>query len=173
MNLYPKEEKIKPFRLVKYFTFSSLILIFVGTIALSFFNTYGARTMQQKKSEEYARLLIENLNHQVFLQFIIPVALKFGKIQLREKEQYFARVKSEVLQEAFRLRDLWIVDFPSSFPLWHILSTIICSFSSKRFIHRLWWFHRSGFWVFFLIIYEAVHLCRMPTHYLRQRLPVI
>jgi len=88
MSLYPKEEKIKPFRLVKYFTFSSLILIFVGTIVLSFLNTYGARTMQQKKSEEYARLLIENLNHQVFLQFIIPVALKFGKIQLREKEQF-------------------------------------------------------------------------------------
>ena len=44
--------------------------------------------MQQKKSEEYARLLIENLNHQIFLQFILPVALKFGKIQLREKEQF-------------------------------------------------------------------------------------
>ena len=88
MNLYPKEEKVKPFRLVKYFTFSSLVLIFLGTIILSFLNTYGARTMQQEKSEEYARLLIENLNHQVFLQFIIPVALKFGKIQLREKEQF-------------------------------------------------------------------------------------
>lgn len=88
MNLYPKEEKIKPFRLVKYFTFSSLVLIFLGTIVLSFLNTYGARTMHQEKSEEYARLLIENLNHQVFLQFIIPVALKYGKIQLREKEQF-------------------------------------------------------------------------------------
>jgi signal transduction histidine kinase len=44
--------------------------------------------MQQKKSEEYAHLLIENLNHQVFLQFIIPVALKFGKIQLSNKKQF-------------------------------------------------------------------------------------
>jgi signal transduction histidine kinase len=44
--------------------------------------------MQQKKSEEYAHLLIENLNHQVFLQFIIPVALKFGKIQLSDKKQF-------------------------------------------------------------------------------------
>lgn len=88
MSLYPQEEKIKPFRLVKFFTFSSLILIFIGTIVLSFLNTHDARTMQQKKSEDYAQLLIENLNHQVFLQFIIPVALKFGKIQLSNKEQF-------------------------------------------------------------------------------------
>jgi len=88
MNLNPSEEKVKPFRLVKYFTFISLIVIFCGTLILSLFNTHWARTMQQKKSEDYARLLIENLNHQVFLQFIIPVALKFGKIQLRNKEQF-------------------------------------------------------------------------------------
>ncbi len=88
MKLHSTEEKSKPFRLVKYFTFTSLIVIFVGTLALSFLGTHLARTMQQKKSEEYARLLIENLNHQVFLKFIIPVALKFGKIQLREEEQY-------------------------------------------------------------------------------------
>ncbi|MEJ2658695.1 MAG: two-component sensor histidine kinase, partial [Desulfobacterales bacterium] len=41
-----------------------------------------------KKSEEYARLFIENLNHQVFLQFIIPAALKFGKIQLSNEKQF-------------------------------------------------------------------------------------
>ena len=29
------EEKEKPFRLVKYFTFTSLMIIFIGTIALA------------------------------------------------------------------------------------------------------------------------------------------
>jgi signal transduction histidine kinase len=82
------EEKVKPFRLVKYFTYISLIVIFLGTMILSLLNTHWARAMQLKKSEEYALLLVENLNHQVFLQFIIPVALKFGKIQLRNKEQF-------------------------------------------------------------------------------------
>ena len=72
----------------KFFTLISLIVIFMGALVLSFLNTHLARTMQQKKSEDYAQLLIENLNHQVFLQFIIPIALKYGKIQLREKEQF-------------------------------------------------------------------------------------
>ncbi len=81
-------EKEKPFRLVKFFTFASLGVIFIGTMVLALLNTHWARTMQIKKSEDYALLLVENLNHQVFMQFIIPVALKFGKIQLRNPEQF-------------------------------------------------------------------------------------
>jgi two-component system, NtrC family, sensor histidine kinase HydH len=88
MTLQFSEEKVKPFRLVKYFTFTSLIVIFSGTIILSILNTHWARTMQRQKSEEYALLLIENLNHQIFMQFTIPVALKYGETRLREKEQF-------------------------------------------------------------------------------------
>ena len=80
--------RIKPFRLVKYFTYSSLLVILVGTLTLSLVYTQLARKMQLKKSEDYAHLLIENLNHQIFLQFIIPVAIKYGKIKLSEPEQY-------------------------------------------------------------------------------------
>ncbi|MFZ0240618.1 MAG: ATP-binding protein [Desulfobacterales bacterium] len=82
------EEKSKPFRLVKYFTVTSLVFIFIGTTILSLLNTHWARTMQREKSEEYAHLIIENLNHQIFLQFIMPVVLRYGKIQLRNEEQY-------------------------------------------------------------------------------------
>lgn len=87
-NFQKSKESVKPFRLVKYFTFTSLVVIFVGTLVLALLNTHWARAVQQRKSEEYARLLIENLNHQVFLQFIIPVALKFGKIQLSDEKQF-------------------------------------------------------------------------------------
>lgn len=88
MSIKPTEEKGKPFRLVKYFTFTSLIVIFIGSLVLSFLNIHLARSMQIQKSENFALLLAENLNHQIFLQFIIPVVLKYGKIQLRNKEQF-------------------------------------------------------------------------------------
>jgi len=88
MPVISEEEKSKPFRLVKYFSFISLTAIFLGTLVLSFLNTHWARAMQIEKSEEYAFLLVENLNHQIFMQFIIPVALQFGKIQLRNKDQF-------------------------------------------------------------------------------------
>jgi signal transduction histidine kinase len=82
------EEKIKPFRLVKYFAFSGLIVIFLVTLILSLLNTHWVKSMQRKKSEDYAHVMIENLNHQVFLQFIIPVVMMSGKIQLSNQEQF-------------------------------------------------------------------------------------
>jgi hypothetical protein len=44
------EERSKPFRLVKYFTVTSLILIFMGTIILSMLNTHWARAMKRVKN---------------------------------------------------------------------------------------------------------------------------
>jgi two-component system sensor histidine kinase HydH len=79
-------ERIKPFKLVKYFTFSSLIVILSGALALSIVIAHRAETVLIKKSEDYALLMAENLNHQVFLQFVIPAYLKFGEvIKLRNK----------------------------------------------------------------------------------------
>jgi signal transduction histidine kinase len=88
MDTISAEERIKPFRLVKYFTFSGLGVIFLVTIILTMLNTHWVRAMQRQKSEDYAHSLIENLNHQVVIQFIIPVGVMFGKIQLRNKEQF-------------------------------------------------------------------------------------
>ncbi len=95
IQAHPLSERTKPFRLVKYFSLSSLLLIFLGTIVLSMLNTHWIRSMQLAKSEAYALLLIENLNHQVFMQFILPVGLKFGKIELHDQVQ-FERMDSVV-----------------------------------------------------------------------------
>ena len=86
MDTKSPEERIKPFRLVKYFTFTGLVVIFLVTVILSMFNTHWVKSMQRQKSEDYALLMAENLNHQVFLQFVVPAALQFGQvIQLRNK----------------------------------------------------------------------------------------
>ncbi|MDX2446416.1 MAG: ATP-binding protein [Desulfobacterales bacterium] len=80
--------KNKSFKLYKYFSITSFIFIFIGTIVLSYLNTHWARELQLKKNEEYAQLLVSNLNHQIFRQFVIPMSLRYGKIQLRDKNQY-------------------------------------------------------------------------------------
>jgi len=88
MNTRSTEESITPFRLVKYFTFTGLIVIFLVTIILSVLNTHWVRSMQRQKSEDYAHSLIENLNHQVFIQVIIPMGFMFGKIQFSDQKQF-------------------------------------------------------------------------------------
>ncbi len=50
-------------------------------------NAHWVRNLLLEKSKEYNSLLIENLNHQIFLRFVAPVAFKYGEIKLREAEQ--------------------------------------------------------------------------------------
>lgn len=78
----------RPFRLVKFFTFTCLIVMFAGTVLIAAIDVHSVKSLLQQKNEDYAHLLIENLNHQVFLQFIIPVFIKYGRIRLREENQY-------------------------------------------------------------------------------------
>ncbi|ETR67373.1 MAG: two-component hybrid sensor and response regulator histidine kinase (Ntr family) [Candidatus Magnetoglobus multicellularis str. Araruama] len=78
----------RPFRLVKYVTFTSLIFVLVGTLIMSVLIMQWARSILLSKSEDYALLLAENLNHQIFLQFVVPVAIEVGKIQLSNQSQY-------------------------------------------------------------------------------------
>jgi len=81
-------QSIKPFRLVKFFTFSSLAIMLTATIVISALNAHWVRNILLEKSEEYASLLVENLNHQVISRFMLPVLIKYGEIRLRKKEQF-------------------------------------------------------------------------------------
>lgn len=83
-----KLQGVKPFRLVKFFTFSSLVIMFTATIVISALNAHWVRSILLEKSEEYASLLVENLNHQIFSRFMIPVLVEYGAIRLREENQF-------------------------------------------------------------------------------------
>ncbi len=84
----PSVPQAKPFRLVKYVAVSSLIVILVSTVFLSGFLSHSVRKILVKKSEEYAFLTAENLNHQVFYQFTAPTFMIDGEIRLSRKDQY-------------------------------------------------------------------------------------
>jgi two-component system sensor histidine kinase HydH len=81
-------ESIKPFRLVKYFSLTSLVVILVPTLLLSVFISQRAKNELLRKSEQYALFVAANLNHQVFTQFVLPTVLKYGRIQLGNPKQY-------------------------------------------------------------------------------------
>ena len=51
MKTKKSEERIKPFRLVKYFTFTGLVVIFLVTVILSVLNTHWVKALQRQKSE--------------------------------------------------------------------------------------------------------------------------
>lgn len=79
---------LQPFKLVKFFSFSSLGVILVFTMFLSWFISNHSQEVMLEQSEEYSLLLAENINQQVFLRFVLPTILRYGKIALREPEQH-------------------------------------------------------------------------------------
>ena len=82
------EKSPKPFRLVKYFSVASFLAILIATVLLSFFFFQRDKSMLLKRNEEFAFLLAENLNHQVFQKFVMPTALLYGKMSLSDPKQY-------------------------------------------------------------------------------------
>lgn len=79
---------LQPFKLVKYFTFSSLAVILVFTLVLSWIISNNARKVMLTQSEEYSMVLAENLNQQVFRRFVLPTVVRYGNIALSNKEQF-------------------------------------------------------------------------------------
>ncbi|MFH1241979.1 MAG: ATP-binding protein [Pseudomonadota bacterium] len=83
-----KELEGKQFRLVKFFAYASFIVLIIFSFPFSMIVSQKAKDILMRSYENYALLLGENLNYQVFQNFSIPVTRQFGKIRLREKRQY-------------------------------------------------------------------------------------
>ena len=79
---------LQTFKLVKYFSFTSLGVILVFTMILSWIISNHARRVMLEQSEEYALLLAENINQQVFRRFVLPAVVRYGNIALSNPEQF-------------------------------------------------------------------------------------
>ena len=88
LHLEEVQAGLRPFRLVKYFSFTSLGVILVFTLILSWVISNHARKIMLEQSEEYSLLLAENLNQQVFRSFVLPTVVRFGKIALSHPDQF-------------------------------------------------------------------------------------
>ena len=83
-----KIDSLRPFRLVKFFSFTGLGLVLVTTMVLSWVISNYAKKVMLARSESYSLLLAEHVNRQVFLQFVLPTALRYGEIALRNPTQF-------------------------------------------------------------------------------------
>ncbi len=91
---------LQPFLLVKYFSFSSLGVILVFTLFLSWAISNNARNIMLEQSEEYSVAFAENLNQQVFRRFVVITALRYGVIKLSNPEQFSTldRIIRQIIQ---------------------------------------------------------------------------
>jgi two-component system sensor histidine kinase HydH len=83
-NIQPETNR---FRLVKFFAYTSFLILIISSFALSMVISQRATKILMHTYENHALLIANNLNHQVFHYFTLPVSRRYGAISLRKKEQ--------------------------------------------------------------------------------------
>lgn len=89
-RLFPRNngDGLLPYELVKYFAVTSLALIFFASLLLSWVLANNAKEVLLQRSEAYSKLFADNLNRQVFLQFVLPTVVRYGRIALSDSRQF-------------------------------------------------------------------------------------
>jgi len=78
----------KPFRLVKFFSYTSIGVVIVTTLVLAWvISNYTTKALLDR-SKEYNLVLAKNLSHQIFQQFVLPLALQNRQIAVQDPRQF-------------------------------------------------------------------------------------
>jgi signal transduction histidine kinase len=102
----------QPLGLVKFLSWSSLALILLVNMFLSIFLSNYARQDVLAKQKEFALLLAENLNHQIYQRFTLPTVIGFGRVELSQPAQYDRLEKTvQSTIHSFHVSEVRIYDF--------------------------------------------------------------
>ena len=85
-----------PFNLAKFFSYISLVLILISSVILTLFIGSTMNRSMLESQQEYALLLADNINRQIFRKFTLPVAYASGGVALSNPAQY--KLLDEVIQ---------------------------------------------------------------------------
>ena len=80
--------RLKPFRMVKFFSYTSLGFIAFSTLILSWIISSHTTKVLLERSEQYTEVYAQNLSHQIFQQFVLPLALQNRQIAIQDPRQY-------------------------------------------------------------------------------------
>ncbi len=105
-------ESVLPLSYARTLSWLSLFFILLTSLGLSFFIASSVRETLLRRQEDFTRLLVENLNSQIFRRFALPTILAGGRIALRQPSQY-ERLDTVVrsVTEGLPLERLRIFDF--------------------------------------------------------------
>jgi len=91
-----KTDNKLPFNLAKFFSYISLVLILGSSVILALFIGRTMTSTMLEVQQEYALLLADSMNRQIFRKFTLPVTYASGRVSLSEPAQY--KLLDEVIQ---------------------------------------------------------------------------
>lgn len=81
-------DNLLPFTMVSTFAFIAFAVILLAAFVMSWLIAHNARATLLERSEAYAELFADHINRQVFVQFVVPTALRYGSIAISNQDQY-------------------------------------------------------------------------------------
>ena len=104
-----------PLSYARALSWISLVLILCTSLGISVIITNSARESLLAKQTDFAQLLADNLNHQIYRRFTLPTLVIFGRIALRQPAQY-ERLEDVVLSviHGWQIKKLRIYDLNST-----------------------------------------------------------
>ncbi|GAB7021736.1 sensor histidine kinase [Salidesulfovibrio brasiliensis] len=101
----------RPLQSIKVLSWSIFTLILGFSLLLSIFLSERTERSLLKKQEQFGLLLAENVSHQVWTRFALPVLIRYGSIKISDPEQ-FKRLDQVVRStiHSFKVTDLRICD---------------------------------------------------------------
>jgi signal transduction histidine kinase len=127
----------KQFRLVKFFAYTGFIVMIIFSFPFSIIISQQTKNMLLESYENYALLLGENLNHQIFQNFAIPVIKRFGRITLSKQWQY--KWVDEIVTNTihgFNIEQVNIIDIEKNVIAYSTNSAIIGKQSSQTMYYK-------------------------------------
>ena len=103
--------EVKPFRLAKYFAVTSFIVIIASSIPFAVFISQKANQELIENYQKYAREVSENINHQLLINFYVPVLTEYRAIKLSLKPQM--ELLDKVVRDATETLDVDLVNIYS------------------------------------------------------------
>ena len=85
-----------PFNLTRFFSYVSLVLILISSGFLTLFIGRTMLSSALESQQDYALLLADNINRQIFRKFTLPVTYASGSVALSDPVQY--KLLDDVIQ---------------------------------------------------------------------------
>lgn len=86
-GLFPRQDTVK-LGIARYLAWVLLVLILIFSVSLAIIVGNRARDTLLTKQRNFAGILAEHLNQQIFVRFSIPVVASYGRQNLNQNAQY-------------------------------------------------------------------------------------
>jgi len=112
VSIFRKILHPEKFNLILYYTITSFVIIAILSVVVGWIFPRMERQELIKRSEEYAQYFINNLNYEIYNDFLFPTLQEEGIVDLENNPEHFKRLDTTIRKNLYGLhiKKLYLFD---------------------------------------------------------------